>query len=178
VGEQLSASGPALRDHFGLGERIAIWISFYGAIAVGTVGIWQVSPAWSVTYLLLVVLGLLGPIVYGLCSHCPYPHHLNQCLFLPPSLVRRLYSYRGPKMSPLDGLLFLVPFAAIFLAPLIWLYNQPVWLAAFVVLILPAAAAPAFYYCRRCRHVGCPVNRVRGGRRKEAWIAVTEIKAP
>ena len=177
MGDLATTSEPALKERFGLGERVLVWSSFYGAIAVATAGIWRASPAWAATYLLLTIVGLFGPVIYGLCSHCPYPHHLNQCLFLPPALVRRLSPYRGPRMNPVDGVMFLVPFAAMFLVPLIWLLRQPAWLVVFLVLALPAVVAPAFYYCRRCRHVGCPVNRVRGARRKEAWIAVTDIDA-
>jgi hypothetical protein len=171
-----SADGPALKNRFGRGERLAMWLAFYGMVAVGTAGIWISSPAWALGYLAFALVGLLGPIVYGLCSHCPYPHHMNQCLFLSPALVRRLYRYRGPKMTLADGVMFIVPMAAIVLIPLIWLVRQPLMLAVFLVLVLVAASAPALYYCRRCRHVGCPVNRVRGSHRKEAWSAVSDTE--
>jgi hypothetical protein len=136
------------------------------------VGIWLSSPSWAITYGVGAIVLLFGPVVYGLCAHCPYPFHRDQCLFLPPGWVRGLYRYRGPRMSLADTVLFLGAIAVMVLAPLRWLTARPAWLTVFLALAAIAGAAPIFYYCRRCRHVGCPANQVRGARRKEAWLSL------
>jgi hypothetical protein len=129
-------------------------------MAVGTWGIYLKSPLWSLFYLLYSIGGFTLVILPGLCAHCPYPYRFSTCLFFPLGLLKRYYPYKGPRMSRAEKIFVAVVMAGIFIFPQFWLLRQPGTLAVFWLLALPVLIVFPLYYCRRCRHVGCPMNRV------------------
>jgi hypothetical protein len=153
------AGQPALKDSFAMWERVVWPLCFAGFIAVALVGIHSISPVGALVYAGFALLGLAVGFP-SLCSHCPYPTRHSTCLFLPPKLVARLLPYRGPRLSRLETVAVLLVTTGLFLLPQVWLIRDPIWLLPFWALALPVAIAFPVYYCRRCRHAGCPMNRV------------------
>lgn len=149
-----------LIDQFSLKERVIMRTAWAGFTAIGVWGIYRQDPLWSLLYLIYVLAGFGLVVLPGLCAHCPYPSQFSTCLFLPPGLVQRFYPYRGPRMSPLGKVAVLVVMAGMVVFPQFWLIHDPAVLALFWLTALPVIATFPLHYCRRCRHRGCPMNRV------------------
>lgn len=135
---------------------------WFGFMAVGFLGIYRQAPLWAFFYAVFGVLGFALVVLPSLCAHCPYPAKYDTCLFLPPGLVRKLYRYRGPHMSLTGKTATLAALAGMVIIPLFWLANDVFLLSVFFLIGLPVIAAFPFFYCRRCRHAGCPMNRAFG----------------
>jgi hypothetical protein len=148
-----------LIDRFSMSERIVMRLGWYGFMAVGTCGVFKQSPGWAAVYLLYSVLSFALVVLPGLCAHCPYPSRYGTCLFLPPKLVNRFYPYKGPHMNPLSKIAVPIAMAGIVLLPNLWLVSDPLLLMLFWLLALPTLMVFPIYYCRRCRHVECPLNK-------------------
>lgn len=148
-----------LIDRFSLTERIIMRFAWLGFMAVAVYGIALQAPLWAAAYAAGSGLGFLFAVLPGLCAHCPYPSRHDTCLFMPPSLVRTFYPYRGPEMTAAGRVAALAALAAMVIAPLFWLIHTPLLLVIFLASSLPVLAAFPIYYCRRCRHHGCPLNR-------------------
>jgi hypothetical protein len=156
-----------LINRFSLWEKTLWRLCFWGTIVVGLLAMARQSPVAAGLYAVLAVAGLMFAGFPALCRHCPYPSRHSSCLFVPHPLMKAVYPYAGPKMSGFEKVVAVVATAVIVVFPQPWLVREPVWLAAFWALCLPMAIAFPSYYCRRCRHVGCPLNRVPGRVRSE-----------
>lgn len=156
----LSPHTCSMIDRFSLQERVLMRTAWAVFTALGAWGIYRHAPLWSLLYLIYVLAGFALVVLPGLCAHCPYPSKFSTCLFLPPGLVQRFYPYRGPTMSPFEKIAVSVTMAGMVLIPQIWLVREPVILVIFWLSAIPVIAAFPLYYCRRCRHQGCPMNRV------------------
>ena len=154
-----TSTSPRFLDGFATWEKMLWRADGLGLVVVALAGIHSVSPAGALGYALFAAVGLVVGLP-SLCSHCPYPTRHSDCLFLPPKLVARLLPYRGPKLTRLEALAVLGVTVGFFLLPQIWLIQRPLWLVPFWALALPMAVGFPVHYCRRCRHVGCPMNRV------------------
>jgi hypothetical protein len=149
-----------LKDGFTVWEK-ALWrFCFYGFILVGVVATYSISPVGALVYAVFSIVGLLVFVLPSLCSHCPYPTSYSDCLFLPPKLVKTFFPYRGARMTRREKLLFVGITLAIIALPHLWLLKNPVGLLLFWAFALPVVVMFPIYYCRRCRHFGCPMNRV------------------
>ena len=148
-----------LIDRFSLTERIIMRTGWYGFMAVAAVGIYKQSPFWAAVYAGYSILGFALVILPGLCAHCPFPAKHGTCLFLPPSFVTRFYPYKGPKMSPMGKFGALVVVTGVVVIPLFWLVSDPPMLILFLLFGLPTLAVFPIYYCKRCRHFDCPLNK-------------------
>lgn len=149
-----------LIGHFSLKERIICRIGFYGFMAIGTYGMYKQSPLWAMIYVLVALLGFTAVILPSLCVHCPYPSKHNTCLFLPPALLNRFYPYKKPPMSLFKKIATFTVFAIFLIMPQPWLFNDLPMLGLFWLLCLPLLAVFPAYYCKRCRHIECPLNKV------------------
>ncbi len=150
-----------LLDKFSLGQKIVLRFLLAAFIAVGAYAIFLHSAFWGWTYLGVAVLGQALFVLPALCSHCPYPHQLNDCLFLPAGLMRRLAKYRGPQISRSETALLVLTLLALVAMPQYWLIKQTTLLILFWALLLPFVAYFPFHLCKHCRHLGCPSNRVK-----------------
>ena len=101
MNEQPCGQGSRFIEGFSLTERVLMRIGFYGFIIVGAYGVFLQSIPWGLAYTGFSIVGLLA-VLYCLCAHCPYPHKLSTCLFLPTGVVKALFSYRPEPMSGLD----------------------------------------------------------------------------
>ena len=151
-----------LVDRFSLKERFLMRTGWYGFMAVGFYGIYRQAPLWAFLYAAFGFLGFTLVVLPCLCAHCPYPAKYDTCLFLPPGLVRKFYPYRGPHMSLTGKTATLAALAGMVIIPLFWLMKDALMLSVFLLIGLPVITAFPFYYCHRCRHVGCPMNRASG----------------
>lgn len=157
-----NTSDGRLTDRFSLKERLLIRVGWYGFMIAGIWGIFVQAPVWAVIYFLYSLVAFALVILPGLCAHCPYPSEYSTCLFLPPALVNRFYPYKGPQMHPAAKILVLITMAGIIVMPQFWLIaNFPLFLL-FWLLALPTIATFPMYYCKRCRHFDCPMNKVHG----------------
>ncbi len=147
-------------EGFSLTERVLMRIGFYGFIIIGAYGIFLHSIPWGVAYSGYAVCGSLA-ILYSLCAHCPYPHKLSTCLFLPTSVVKALFHYRPEPMSRLDKVVMTVSMAGLVVIPQYWLIKEPLVLAVFWLFCAPVFVVIPLSYCRRCRHTDCPFNMVK-----------------
>lgn len=146
-------------DRFSLMERIVMRAGWLAAMVVGGYGIFKQDPAWAFAYAAYSIFGAALVVIPGVCSHCPYPYKRDTCLFFTPGVIRAVYPYRGPRLNLLEKIAVPTILAGMIVGPLIWLVNDLPLLAVFLLLFIPVAAAIPFYYCRHCRHVGCPMNR-------------------
>jgi hypothetical protein len=153
-------TGVSLIDRFSLKERMIMQVGWYGFMTIGTFGIYRQSPVWAVIYVIYSLLAFAQVILPGLCAHCPYPSMHATCLFLPPSLLSRFYPYKGPRMRTMEKISVGTAMAGLVLMPNIWLVRDPPLLALFWLFGLPILAVFPVHYCRRCRHSGCPMNKV------------------
>jgi hypothetical protein len=149
---------PALKDGFAWSEKLLARGLVAGMIGVGAVGVWVASPGAAAGYLAFAAAGGLLVVYDLLCVYCPYPYQHADCLFFPYPLVSRVVGQRAGTIGPVRKLLLVVVCAGLVLIPQLWLWGNWPLFAAF--WLLAAALGPAFplYYCRRCRHVRCPLN--------------------
>lgn len=145
-------------DRFPFAHRLVMRTGWYGFIAIGLVGISLQNLFWAGAYVLLVFVGFGLAVLPSVCSHCPYPVKYDSCLFVPPIVVRKFYPYRGPKVSRLGSIYAVSAIAAIIAFPQAWLMDNTLLLFLFWVFCLPSIAAFPLFYCKRCRHTGCPLN--------------------
>ena len=150
---------PELVDGFSLLQKTLIRLLFAGFLAVGAYAIFLYSAAWGCIYLGVAILGQAVFVLPGLCGHCPYPHQLNDCLFLPAGIMRRLVKYRGPKITPSETAQIGITLLLVVGIPQVWLIREPWLLVLFWALLVPFLSYFPFYLCKRCRHAGCPANR-------------------
>jgi hypothetical protein len=83
---------------------------------------------------------------------------------MPPALLKRFYPYKGPKMSKSGKVTAFVAMSGMVVIPQFWLIHDLPLLAFFWLLGLPVLAIFPFFYCKRCRHFSCPMNKSDQGR--------------
>ena len=152
----------SLIDRFSLKQKLLMRTGWLGLMAVGTGGIYLQDHFWALVYIISALAGFALVVLPGLCAHCPYPSTSSTCLFLPAQFVLRFYPYRGPRMSLGGKLAVAAVIIGLIALPQFWLIQRPGLLALFWLLALPAIAAFPLHYCRRCRHMGCPLNQAAG----------------
>lgn len=148
-----------LLNKFSPAQKIVLRLVLAAFIAVGAYAIFLHSAAWGWIYLGVAILGQAFFVLPSLCGHCPYPFELNDCLFLPAGLLRRLVKYRGPKVSGGETALISITLLLIVGMPQVWLIAEPWLLVLFWALLIPFVAYFPLHLCKRCRHTGCPSNR-------------------
>lgn len=153
---------PRLLDGFSLGQKIIIRLLFAGFIAVGAYAVFLHSTAWGWIYLGVATIGQAVFVLPSLCGHCPYLHHLNDCLFAPAGLMRRVVKYRGPKVSGSETAFICITLVLVAGIPQVWLIRHTNLLILFWAILVPFVAYFPLHLCKRCRHTGCPANRVGG----------------
>ena len=147
-------------DGFPVTHKIGMRLLMIVFPVVGAYAIFLHNTAWGWIYLGFVVLGQAILVLPNLCGHCPYPYEHNDCLLIPAGLVRRLIPYRGPEISKGGSFALAVAAAGPVLIPQVWLFREPLLLILFWASLLPFLAYFLLYLCKRCRHTGCPANRV------------------
>lgn len=152
---------PQLLDGFSLGQKTVLRAMLVGSIAVGAYTIFLYSTAWGWIYLGVAILGQAFFVLPSLCGHCPYPNQYDDCLFLPAGLMRSLVKYRGPKVTGSETALMGISLLLVVGIPQVWLIKETGLLILFWAIVVPLAAYFPFHLCKRCRHTGCPSNRVK-----------------
>ena len=147
-------------DKFPGTHKIAMRFLMIAFITVGAYAVFLHNWAWGWIYVAVVVLGQALLVLPNLCGHCPYPRERNDCLLLPAGLVRKLVPYGGPEIGKGGRLAMAVGGAGAVLIPQFWLFREPLLLLLFWAALLPLLAYFTLYLCKRCRHTGCPTNRV------------------
>ncbi|KMY68638.1 hypothetical protein AAU61_03135 [Desulfocarbo indianensis] len=150
-----------LLDGFSLAQKTVLRLLLAAFLAVGACGVFLQSALWGWVYLGVVISTQFFMVLPTLCGHCPYPRHHDDCLFLPAGLMRRLVKYRGPAISRGEVVQMGLALLAAVLLPQYWLSMNPPLFVSFWVLALAFLASFPFYLCKRCRHRGCPANRVK-----------------
>jgi hypothetical protein len=150
-----------LMDGFSLGQKILLRSLLAGFIAVGAYAIFLHSAPWGWIYLGVAILGQAFFVLPSLCGHCPYPNQYRDCLFLPSGIMRRLVGYRGPKVTGHETALISITLLLVVGMPQVWLIEHTGLLLLFWAILLPFVAYFPLSLCKRCRHTGCPANRVR-----------------
>jgi hypothetical protein len=146
------------KDYFSLTERFLMRVGWGGFMLIGFFGIYLQDPIWAWGYAVLGIVGFLLVVIPLLCVHCPYPYHYNTCLFLPQAFLKRFYPHRGPKMSTFGKIAVSIVLASMVVLPNFWLVTDLPLLLLFWLFGLPTIAALPIYYCKHCRHTGCPMN--------------------
>lgn len=156
---QSPTSCPRLTDSFSMAEKALMCGLFYGFPCVGVYAISLIDPAWAWGYLVFTIVGFSGVVMGSICARCPYPYTRNTCLFFPKKLVPAVYKSRRSPMRLWEKVLLVIFFTSLLLIPLPWLIGQPVLLAVFYGMGIPANAILLTYYCKRCRNTSCLFNR-------------------
>jgi bacteriorhodopsin len=152
-------AGCTLIDRFSMPQKLLMRIGWLTSTAVGVVSIAKHAPLWAGIYVAYVVLGFALVVLPSLCAHCPYPAKFSTCLFMPPGIVKRFYPYRGPRMSVYGKVATFTAMVGMFIMPLFWLIHDLPLLVLYGLLGLPVLAAFPAFFCRRCRHFDCPMNK-------------------
>ncbi len=148
-----------LADGFSPTQKVLLRLLFAALLAVGIYAGFLQGAGWGWFYVGFVVVSQVV-LLRVLCGHCPYPHQYDDCLLLPVSLLRRLAPYRGPEISPAGKLAIGLALAGVVVVPQYWLVQRPVLLVMFWAACLPFVVYFPLRLCGRCRHTGCPANRV------------------
>jgi hypothetical protein len=152
----------SLNDRFSLKEKFVMRIGWLGFTAVGAYGIYRIDPPWAILYAIWGLMAFALVVLPFLCAHCPYPYQLSTCLLLPPEWVRRAYTYRGPQIGTAEKIAAGAALGSMVVIPQFWLVRDIPLLLLFWVVAAPAIAVFPLHYCSRCRHHGCPMNKVKG----------------
>jgi hypothetical protein len=145
---------------FSLPEKIIMRTLFYGFIAVGAVALWLVAPLWGMLYMLFSAAGLSVIFFVLFCPYCPYPYAHNTCLFAPPGIIRKLSVFHDRTMPKSALVAAGVISVALIAAPQMALIQNIPLLVAFWILCAIFLVAIPRLYCRCCRNLRCPLNRV------------------
>lgn len=144
-------------ENFSLFQKTFSRIGLYGSLALGIYGVFSESIFWGFAYMSVAILGtwvLLG----RLCARYPYPYKNSNCLFLPFEWIKAAFRYRSEPMRFRDTLGLAVAATGLVAFPQYWLLKNPFLLSAFWIVCLPTLSVFPVYFCKRCRHVGCPLN--------------------
>jgi hypothetical protein len=160
-------TAPALKDRFAWYDKLLARAVLAGMVLVGAIAIYRGSPWAAAAYLGFGLVGGLLVIYDLLCVYCPYPYQYNDCLFFPAPLLAAVAKRRTGKIPWLRKALLVVIVAALVLVPQYWLWDNPALLAGFWALAAAIAVAFPGYYCRRCRHGQCPLNRAAEAKKGE-----------
>jgi len=146
-----------LIEKFSISEKIFLRIAFYGVIVIGAYGIYSENRMWGLLYMGFLLLGMVL-LLFGLCSHCPYPHKYSECLIIPPKVMKKISKYHSGPMSIGDKTGFIIVLGGLILIPQFWLVKNYMLLFIFWIFCIPAFAVFPFHFCKRCQHAGCPFN--------------------
>ena len=146
-----------LIEKFSLSEKIFIRIAFYGVIVIGAYGIYSENKMWGLLYMGFLFLGMLV-LLFGLCSHCPYPHKYSECLIIPPFIMKKISKYHPGPMSIVKKNASIVVLGGLIIIPQFWLVKNYMLLFIFWLFCIPAFGVFPFYFCKRCQHAECPFN--------------------
>lgn len=150
---------PALKDGFAWYEKLGIRGGLAGVVAIGAIGIYLESPAVAIAYLALGLVGGVLVIYDFLCVYCPYPYEYSDCLFFPRQLLTMVVNRRTGKIGAVRKALLVLTAGVLVLIPQYWLWGHWGLLAGFWALAVPLGLAFPIYYCPRCRHGACAMNR-------------------
>jgi hypothetical protein len=146
---------------FSFRDKFLFQTGFYGFILVGTIGIaYLESLSIAMAYLAYTVIGLFAGVLYFLCAHCPHVYVHNDCLFYPPIILKKLYSYRKNPMTLTDKIGFIGLMGSFVVIPHLWIWKNVIILILFWAFALPTLLGLLFYVCRHCQNVSCPFNQV------------------
>lgn len=150
-----------LTEGFTLREKILVRISFAGLWLTGFIAIWPESIYWALGFMILVLYGVLGLMArYWVCPRCPHLHKYNDCLQMPPALMKRFV--KKPTSTPMnkrEKFLTVALFVLIPLFPQYWLIQKPLHFAVFWVFCGAWYLVLLMYFCKHCRVSSCPFNR-------------------
>jgi hypothetical protein len=150
---------PAWKDGFAWHEKLLVRVGVAGLLGVGVIGIYLESLAAAVGYLLFALAGGLFLVYDSLCVYCPYPYEYSDCLFFPHQLVSRVVKRRTGRIHWIRKAVLLLTAAGLVLIPQYWLWRHWGLLASFWILVAAIGLTFGLYYCRRCRHGLCALNR-------------------
>jgi hypothetical protein len=149
-------------DRFSLTQILVMRTAWYGFIAIGITGIALHSFSWAAIYTTVTFFAFTLGVMPTICAHCPYPVERDTCLFAPPFLIKKFYPYKGPEVSFRESVITIFALATVVIFPQYWLNKNSFLQALFWIIFLPSIAAFPFFYCKRCRHTGCPLNQTEG----------------
>ena len=151
---------PALKDGFAWYEKLLARGGLAGMMVIGVVGIGVQSTAAAAGYLVFAAVGSVLVIYDLLCVYCPYPYQHSDCLFFPHPLLWSVVGQRTGAIPWFRRGLFLAVTGGLVVIPQFWLWaNWPLF-AAFWLVTVPLGRSFPLFFCRRCRHRRCPINRV------------------
>jgi len=132
-------------------------------------GIWLSSPYFAAAYLAYTLGSFTLLMRYTVCARCPHLLTAGDCLFLPPSLAKKLVStkHAGP-LLPWERAIFFGAFLGAALFPVWFLLQEPALLGAFIVLMGGSFLGLLLHFCKECHTTVCPLNKRRAGGCKNA----------
>lgn len=149
-------------DSFSLAQILIMRTAWYGLVGIGITAIALHSYTWAVVYFAVTLAAFTLGIMPALCAHCPYPAERDTCLFIPPRFITKFYPYKGPDMSFKESFITILGLAIVVIFPQYWLNKNIILQVSFWIICLPAIGAFPLFYCKRCRHTGCPMNQADG----------------
>ncbi len=146
-----------LLTRFSVLHKLYFRTAFFGALALGTYGIYTHNPSWAYIY---IALGLFCVWVlnWSLCVHCPYPTKYQTCVFQPYQLVLKFFPYKGPRMSLIKKRSFPLSLLGTLGLPYFWIAGDIPLVIIYSILFIALPIGFIGHLCRKCQHVDCPSN--------------------
>ena len=134
-------------------EKVIAAVPFNLSILVGAYGLYLTSWRLTVIYLLYSYVGVIIMMRYTICPRCPHLLENNDCLNLPPSLLKKIISSQrqGP-LNVYEKLLHILVTYGMLVIPLYWLASRLYLLVPFVVLYIIGQCTFTFHFCKNCHN--------------------------
>jgi hypothetical protein len=129
----------------------------YGFVTVGGAAMFLESVVWGAVY--VAAVGLMGAVALGCwCARCPHGRGEGRCAVMPGWVTRLLVRPRGGGIGWWEKLLFGLGHVAVVALPQWWLWQRPLLMAVYWVLLAASCVVFPARVCRRCPFEGCPFN--------------------
>ncbi len=141
-------------DRFPLWLKLGVKACLLVFGAAGVIAVFLDGWLLGVGYLLLC-LATIYTTLRCHCAHCPYPFEYNDCLAMPPTVIRGAGPRKTAPFTGFEKTAFYLLLAGAMLIPQFSLFQRPVLLTVYWVFCLPTCFLFPFYICRRCRFTNC-----------------------
>ncbi len=140
---------------FSLREKIFAQFTFSIGVIVASYGLFLENTLWGIGYLLYVTISFFLLMRYTICPRCPHLHVANDCVNLPPSIVKKIISKRKGALSIFEKTIFVLALYGSFALPIYWIYSKPIILITFLIFYGSHLLGLHTYYCPKCENKSC-----------------------
>ena len=137
-------------------EKLFAQFTYNSGVMVAAYGLYINHTSLGIGYLVGAYLGIFLLVRYTICPRCPHLHEANDCVNLPPALMKKIISEkrRGP-LNIYEKVLFITSLYGAFLLPIYWLASNAILLIIFLLLFGGHLVSLHMHFCRNCANKDC-----------------------